>query len=197
MGKLREIATGLHDKVHADLVAHGSDEIFGEEHDHLLRNNKVVHEITDALMNEIEKRFNHIPAGEMKKIRPGWPLTWGREWPPEKCTEFLWRLSQLSNNHAPLFWRLLAPLVNRVRVGGRFSLSWELKVDQMHHLPLELVPIDGEGLVHTPTSFSPLSAPMLSTTANRRINGQDAVLLVCNATQPIQAAPMAALHTVM
>ena len=118
--KLREIATGLQDKVHMDLVAHGSDEIFEEELDHLLRDNTVVHKITDNLTNEIEKRFNHIPAGEMKKTRPGWPLTRGREWSPEKRTEFLRRLSQFFSNHAPLFWRLLTPLVNRVRAGAGF-----------------------------------------------------------------------------
>ena len=123
----------------------------------------------------------------MKKTRSGWPSTWGGEWPLKKRVEFLWRLSQFSGNHAPLFWRLLTPLVNRVLVTGRFSLSWVPSVNQIHHLPPEPVPIDGKGLVPTPISFSPLS-----TIVNRRIRGRDAVLLVYNATQLIQAMPMAA-----
>ncbi|MFZ2176660.1 MAG: hypothetical protein WAW17_21980, partial [Rhodococcus sp. (in: high G+C Gram-positive bacteria)] len=55
-----------------------------------------------------------------------------------------------------------------------------------------LVLIDGEGLGHTPKS-----ATSLSTTVADRINTVDAVLLVDNAAQPMQAAPAAAVRSIL
>ena len=55
----------------------------------------------------------------------------------------------------------------------------------------KLVLLDGEGLGHTPkTSAS------VSTTVSRRIEEVDAVLLVDNSTQPMQAAPVAAMREI-
>ena len=55
-----------------------------------------------------------------------------------------------------------------------------------------LVVIDGEGLGHTPTS-----AAALSTAVSRRMEVVDAVVLVDNAAQPMQAAPVAAMKAVV
>ena len=192
VARLRELATGLRDQVREYLDVHGndeervSDEIFEEELDHLLRDDEAFHEIADDLMDEIEKRFDLLPAEELRKTRSGWPLAWSGEWPPEKRGEFLKVISQLSSNHAPLFGRLLTPLVNGMRVAGQFSPPWAPGTDH------KLVLLDGEGLGHTPTSSS-----SVSTTVSRRIKDADAVLLVDNATQPMQAAPLAAMREVV
>jgi hypothetical protein len=49
--------------------------------------------------------------------------------------------------------------------------------------------LDGEGLGHAPKTSS-----SVSTTVSRRIEEVDAVLLVDDATQPMQAAPVSAMH---
>ena len=72
-------------------------------------------------MDEIEKRFDLLPPSAVTKNRQGWPLAWKGEWSVEKRGEFLTSILRFSSNYAPLFGRLLTPLVNGVRVAGPFS----------------------------------------------------------------------------
>ena len=95
-------------------------------------------------------------------------------------------MTRFSSNYAPLFGSLLTPLVNGIRVAGPFAPEWG------DGEPPQLVLIDGEGLGHTPTS-----AAALSTAVSKRIEVVDAVLLVDNAAQPMQAAPVAAMKAVV
>ena len=189
---LRSLASRHRDGLHAELEVGGdddkrvADEIFEEELDNLLRDDQDFHQATDALMEEIEKRFELLPPGEVKKTRQGWPLAWSGEWPFHKRAEFLSAISRFSSNYAPLFGRLLTPLVNGLRVAGPFSPAWNGS-----EVP-RLVLLDGEGLGHTPKSSS-----AVSTAVSRRIEAADAVLLVDNATQPMQAAPLAAMREVV
>ena len=148
-----------------------------------MRDDGTFHEIADDLMDEIEKRFELLPPGTITKTRQGWPLTWKGEWPVEKRSEFLKAVLRFASNYAPLYGRLLTPLVNGVRVAGPFSPKW--KGGQTPKLVL----FDGEGLGHTPKSSS-----SVSTGVSRLIEAADAVLLVDSATQPMQAAPLAAMR---
>lgn len=190
--QLCELAPTLASQLRTELDAEGEDdervieEIFEEELDNLLRGEEAFHEIADALMDEIEKRFELLPPGDVTKTRQGWPLSWKGEWSVENRGEFLTSISRFSSNYAPLFGRLLTPLVNGVRVAGPFSPSW---ADGHVH---KLVLFDGEGLGHTPRSFS-----SVSTSVSKRIEAADAVLLVDNSTQPMQAAPAAAMREVV
>ena len=190
--KLRELALRLGDKLRAEVDEHGdddervADEIFEEELDNLLRDDEGFHQVADAMMEEIEKRFVLLPPGEVQKTRQSWPLTWSGVWPFEKRAEFLRAVSRFSSNYAPLFGRLLTPLVNGVRVAGPFTPTWNGS-----DVP-KLVLLDGEGLGHTPKSSS-----AVSTVVSRRIETADAVLLVDSATQPMQAAPLAAMREVV
>lgn len=190
--KLREVARRLGNKLRAELDVRGDDdervaeELFEEELDNLLRDDEDFHQVADELMDEIEKRFDLLPPGKVQKTRQGWPLTWSGEWPVEKRGEFLQAVSRFSSNYAPLFGRLLTPLVNGVRVAGPFAPAWGgSKVPK-------LVLLDGEGLGHTPKSSS-----SVSTAVSRRIESADAVLLVDSATQPMQAAPLGAMREVV
>lgn len=189
---LRELARHRGDKLRADLDVRGEDdervaeELFEEELDNLLRDDEEFHQIADALMEEIEKRFDLLPPGTVQKTRQGWPLSWSGAWPLEKRAEFLRAISRFSSNYAPLFGRLLTPLVNGVRVAGPFKGTWHGS-----EVP-KLILLDGEGLGHTPKSSS-----AVSTTVSRRIEAADAVLLVDSATQPMQAAPLAAIREVV
>jgi hypothetical protein len=190
--KLREVARRLGDTLRSELDVRGDDdervaeELFEEELDNLLREDDAFHQVADALMDEIEKRFDLLPPGKVQKARQGWPVTWSGEWPGEKRSEFLRAVSRFSSNYAPLFGRLLTPLVNGVRVAGPFAPAWDgSKVPK-------LVLLDGEGLGHTPKSSS-----SVSTAVSRRIEAADAVLLVDSATQPMQAAPLGAMREVV
>ncbi len=192
IGTLRNLASLHRDRIQAELEVDDDDdrrvaeELFEEELDNLLRDDEDFHQIMDALMEEIEKRFELVPPGEVKKTRQGWPLTWSGEWPFEKRADFLDSISRFSSNYAPLFGRLLTPLVNGLRVAGPFSPAWNGS-----EVP-QLVLLDGEGLGHTPRSSS-----SVSTAVSRRIEAANAVLLVDNATQPMQAAPLAAMREVV
>ncbi len=190
--QLRVIAHRLADRLRADLNATGEEdervleEIFEEELDNLLRDDEEFHEIADALMDEIEKRFDLLPPGEVKKTRQGWPLAWSGQHPADERKEFLKAISRFSSNYAPFFGRLLTPLVNGMRVAGRFSPTWADGPTP------KLVLLDGEGLGHTPKSSS-----SVSTVVSRRIEVADAVVLVDNATQPMQAASLAAMREIV
>jgi hypothetical protein len=190
--RLRETATRLGDGLRKDLGAKGEqderviEELFEEKLDDLLHDDEAYHEIADALMDEIEKRFDLLPPGKVTRTKQGWPRIWTGEWSVEHRKEFLKAVARFSSNYAPFFGRLLTPLVNGVRVAGPFSPSWNGGT-----VP-KLVLLDGEGMGHTPKSSS-----AVSTTVSRRIESADAVLLVDNATQPMQAAPLAAMREVV
>lgn len=162
------------------------EELFEEELDNLLRDEEAFHEIADALMDEIEKRFDLLPAGEVSKTRQGWPLVWSGEWPEAQRAEFVRAISRFSSNYAPYFGRLLTPLVSGVRVAGPFVPTCA------NGSPPHLVLLDGEGLGHTPKSSS--SVP---TNVSRRMESADAIVLVDNATQPMQAASVAAMRDIV
>ena len=190
--KLRLLASRLGDKLRAELDVCGNDderaaeELFEEELDNLLREDEGFHQVTDELMEEIEKRFDLLPPGEVQKTRQSWPLAWSGEWPVEQRAALLHAISRFSSNVSSLFGRLLTPLVNGVRVAGPFKPTWNGS-----EVP-KLVLLDGEGLGHTPRSSS-----SVSTAVSRRIEASDAVLLVDSATQPMQAAPLAAMREIV
>ncbi|MEY9935424.1 energy-coupling factor transporter ATP-binding protein EcfA2 [Catenulispora sp. GP43] len=172
-----------------ELVIDDSDERVIEEWrevylDSELRGDERFHAIVDSLFDEIEKRFDLLATGAITKSRQGWPISWS--WETEDRTDFMRAVTRFSSNYAPLFGSLLTPLVNGIRVAGPFAPKWG------DGEPPQLVLIDGEGLGHTP-----LSAAALSTAVSKRIEIVDAVLLVDNAAQPMQAAPVAAMKAVV
>ncbi len=91
-----------------------------------------------------------------------------------------------ASNHYRQFGRLLTPLVNGVRVQGPLlPASDELRVAP------RLVLIDGEGIGH-----STKTASSISTRITRRFADVDMILLVDNAEQPMQSAPLELLRSV-
>lgn len=156
------------------------DEIFEEELDRRLREDEEFHRISDDLMDEIELRFSLLTEGEIRRSKQGWPQSWS--WETDDRAAFIRVVSRFSSNQAPRFGRLLTPLVNGVRVSGPFVPAWT-----DGQLP-KLVLLDGEGLGHTPKSVA-----AISTSLTRRIEATDAIVLVDNATIPMQAAPVAAM----
>ena len=60
-----------------------ADELFEDELDNLLRDEEDFHQVADALMEAIERRFDLLPCGEVPKDAPGlapfveWPMAGG------------------------------------------------------------------------------------------------------------------------
>lgn len=160
------------------------EEIIEETLDAALRSDERFHEIIDRLFDEIELRFDLLTNGKVTRNRQGWPVGW--TWETDDRAKLIEAVTRFSSNHAALFGTLLTPLVNGIRVSGPFAPSW------MEEGSPRLVLIDGEGLGHTPNSVS-----ALSTSVSKRIEVVDAVLLVDNAAQPMQAAPVAAMKAVV
>ncbi|MFG2990529.1 hypothetical protein ACGFZK_14780 [Streptomyces sp. NPDC048257] len=158
------------------------EEIVEETLDTDLRALEEFHAVVDNLLHEIELRFSLLGEGELRRTRQGWPLSWSLE--TEDRAVFLKTVMRFSSNYAPLFGRLLTPLVNGIRVAGPFVPTWAEACDR-------LVLIDVEGLGHTPKSVASVSTDLA-----KRIDEVDAILVVDNATAPMQAAPVAALKAV-
>ena len=186
----REIANNQGAKLKAELDAtdeseqQAVDELFEEELDPLLRQDEEYHTIADELMNEIELRFSALTSGLLRKTKQGWPVSW--KFSSVDRNTFIKEMLRFSSNHAPLFGTLLTPLANGIRVKGPFFPAWAGDSRQ------PIVIVDGEGLGHTPDSSSSLSTSLL-----RRIDMVDTVILVDNAAQPMQAAPVAALRSLI
>jgi hypothetical protein len=157
-------------------------ELIEETLDTELRQSEEFHGIVDSLVDEIEKRFTTLEIGELKRNRQGWPTMWS--WESEDRAAFIKVVTRFSSNYAPLFGRLLTPLVNGIRVSGPFEPAWAGD-------PVRLVLVDGEGLGHSPKSVATLSTHVAT-----QLEQVDAVLLVDNAKQPMQAAPVAALKSI-
>lgn len=142
------------------------------------------HELIDAVLEDVEERFSLISDGALERSRDEWPLKW--TFSSDDRREFIKSVNRFSSNYAPSFGRLLTPLVEGIRVAGPFSPEWG-----DNNTP-KLVLMDGQGIGHTADSTSSLSTSITS-----RFQLADAIVLVDNAAQPMQAAPCAVLQTLV
>ncbi len=186
---IQEISSGIAKDLKEALGVDGQDdkrtldEIFEEEIERLVRDSQMFYETVDTLLDELEARFDALDSGKLTKNRQGWPTSWSLTTSDRE--DFLKAIRRFSSNYAPLFGTLLTPLVNGVRVAGPFSAPWS---DSQPRLVL----LDGEGLGHTPDSSSSIPTALM-----KRVEEVDAVVLVDNAQQPMQAASMAALRSLV
>lgn len=186
--RIRKLAKEIGGRLRAELAPSSAgdervlEELFEEELDRLVREEDDFHLMADSVLDEIEKRFDLLPPGNLDSTRQDWPMRWSGSWPKEQRSEFLRAIARFSSNHGRFFGRLLTPLVNGLRVSGPFRPTWSNETPR-------LVLMDGEGLGHSPKTTS-----SLPTALTRRIEDVDAVVLVDNAMQPLQAAPVAAMR---
>ncbi len=167
------------------------DQATGEQQNELhdllevrLRATEAFNQLVDDIVEDVASRFELVSTGSIVRERGGWPSHWTLE--TEDRAEFIRTINRFSSNYAPNFGRLLTPVVQGIRVAGPFRPAW---ADES--IP-KLVLIDGEGLGHTPESAS-----SVSTALTRRYEIADVILLVDHAAQPVQAAPSAALRSIL
>ncbi|QKG20515.1 hypothetical protein [Actinomadura verrucosospora] len=157
------------------------EEIIEDELENRVRRSAVCERIVETLLAEIAARFDLLEAGDLHRDGDGWPVSW--TWDSGDRAEFLRVVTRFSSNRTALFGRLLTPLVDGIRVRGPFRPLWAER-------EARLVLIDGEGLGHIPGSVA-----AVSTRLRRRLDEVDAIVLVDNAQQPMQAAPVAVMRT--
>lgn len=154
-----------------------------ERFEDLLLGQKEFDLLVEELMAEIEKRFDYIQEGSIELDSGDWPQYWKFE--TEDREKFIKVIRRFSSNYAPLFGRLLTPLVQGIRVQGPlYPNNWSKEHPK-------LVLMDGQGLGHTPDS-----AASLPTSLTRRFDDVDVILLVDDAGQPMLASSLAVLRTV-
>ncbi len=151
--------------------------------DHLA-NMDEFHQLVDAILDNVESRFNFLSDGETSKGKDGWPIKWTHQ--DSDRSAFIRLVNRFSSNYAPNFGRLLTPLVDGIRVAGPFMPDWHNDV-----VP-KVVIMDGQGIGHTADSTSSLSTSITS-----RFRMADAIVLVDNAAQPMQAGPCAVLQSLV
>ncbi len=149
-----------------------------------LQNKDEFHSLVGDILDEVESRFECITSGELIRSRDGWPTGW-------TCTSddregFIRAVNRFSSNYAPHFGRLLTPLVEGIRVHGPFAPTWY--DDEAPRVVL----MDGQGIGHTADSTT-----SVSTAITKRFQIPDVIVLVDNAAQPMQAAPVSVLRTLI
>jgi hypothetical protein len=155
-------------------------ELFGNE----AFAHKEFSEIALDIMDDLSDRFSAVGSGAIERGATGWPILWSYD--NEDRSAFLTAVRWFSSNHHKQFGRLLTPLVDGIRIQGPFyPLSAELNNAD------RLVLLDGQGLGHTATTAS-----SVSTRITQRFGSVDMILLVDNAQQPMQAAPLALLRAI-
>lgn len=136
------------------------------------------------IMDEIQQRFTCLTEGESNLCTKGdWPEVWTYE--SSDRHQFIAKVRQLSSNATQYFGRLLTPIVEGMRIKGPFSSIFAQD-------DYKLVLMDGEGLGHTPDS-----AISVTTRITSRFKDVDIILLVDSATQPMQAAPLSVIRSVV
>src|SRR2546426_1528205 len=146
-----------------------------------LKQQEEFHALVDEIVDAVEERFDLLSPEGFRRDRSDWPLLWQFE--TTDRAEFIKTVNRFSSNYAPNFGRLLTPLVQGMRARGPFAPDWAENGE------CRLVLMDGEGLGHTPDSSA-----SISTNITQRLRDLDAVILVDNAEQPMQAAPQALLR---
>lgn len=159
-------------------------EVIQELVEETLHRNEDFHRLVDRILDDVEARFEFAGPENLELNRDGWPTLWKFE--SEDRREFLRAVNRFSSNYAPNFGRLLTPIVEGIRVAGPFQPDWA-----GHERP-KLVLLDGQGVGHTADSTT-----SVSTGITRRFRLADAILLVDNAEQPMQAGAVSVLRTLV
>jgi predicted GTPase len=159
-----------------------AQQLIEENFESYLYEDETFHALVQDLLDDIKARFAQIQEAQLCRRPSDWPELWRFE--TSDRDDFIRHIRWFSSNYWPQFGRLLTPLVQGIRIRGPlFS-----EVDTRH---AKLALIDGQGLGHTPDSSA-----SVTTHITQRFADVDVILLVDNAQQPMQAAPLSVLRAV-
>jgi hypothetical protein len=139
-------------------------------------------EVVKDIMDEIKLRFDSV-SGDLQRRKSGWPRSWRLS--SDDRDDLIRQIRWFSSNYAQAYGKLLTPLVDGMRIKGPLYPTISTRQDK-------LVLIDGQGLGHTPDSSASVTTHVTS-----RFSAVDVILLVDNAEQPVQAAPLSAIRAVL
>ena len=184
--KLKEISNIIEHEISSvisidiDTIVKEDTVLYFEQHDKIIRQNNNIQDFIDEVLEAVKETFNYITQGEKEETN-NWINLW--KYKTHKRDDFIKIISSFSSNNANDYGRLLAPLVNGMRIKGRFLANY--------HKPTEFkefIFIDGEGLGHNIDTSSNLSENITN-----KFKFIDKILLIDNAEQPMQAAPIMVL----
>jgi GTP-binding protein EngB required for normal cell division len=186
-GLTKSVVAKLSAELGVDIKVAGPDrdvaqQLIEENFDLYLTQEEAFHELVQDILEDVRGRFDFVSAGQLQRRPSRWPELW--VFSSTDRREFIRHIRWFSSNYWPQFGRLLTPLVDGIRVRG--PLFPDFLEDQQR-----LVLIDGQGLGHTPDSSS-----SVTTHVTRRFGQVDVILLVDNAQQPMQAAPLSVLRAI-
>lgn len=101
------------------------------------------HDLVNDIIEEIEARFEDLPAGKFRKSSTGWPEAWSFSTLGEEREEFLKAVRWFCSNTKEEWGHLLTPLVTGIRVSGPFKPDWVPAEQSYEH-----VFVDTQGLDH-------------------------------------------------
>jgi hypothetical protein len=175
LGETAEQLTGQHKDAFLQLVA-------GK-----LRDEDEMQTLVEEVFGAVEERFQFVEERDYETDNSGWPLCWKLHKPAADRPDFIRHISRFASNQAPLFGRLLAPLVDGMRVKGPFRPDgWA----ESKGIP-PIVLLDGVGLGHL--RGTSIQVP---TAVTRRFDLAHAIILVDDATRPMLDAAQSLLRTV-
>lgn len=157
-------------------------QLIEENFETYLTEDESFHEFVQDVLDSVLSRFDLIDAGHLERHRSGWPKRW--RFDSDNRDEFIGQIRWFSSNYWPQFGRLLTPLVSGIRVKGPLIPTFTETIPR-------LVLIDGQGLGHTPSSSS-----SVTTHITKRFDRVDVILVVDNAQQPMQAAPLSVIRAI-
>jgi len=100
-------------------------------------------DLVNAIMEEIEARFERLVEGRYRKSSSGWPEAWSFTTSAENRDDFLRTVRWYCSNSKQEWGNLLTPLVTGIRVSGPFRPEWVPTDQQYKH-----VFVDTQGLDH-------------------------------------------------
>lgn len=149
-----------------------------------LRDDDAMQGLIEEVFEAVEARFQFIEEPDYETDKSGWPICW--RYQTADRAQFVKHVSRFASNYAPLFGRLLTPLVDGIRVKGPFKPGASAESD---HVP-EIVLLDGVGLGHL--RGTSIQVP---TSVTRRFDLADAIVLVDDATRPMLDAAQSLLRS--
>jgi hypothetical protein len=149
-----------------------------------LRDDDAMQNLIEEVFEAVEERFQFVEERDYETDKSGWPICW--RYQTADRTQFIKHVSRFASNYAPLFGRLLTPLVDGMRVKGPFKPGASA---EGAHVPA-IVLLDGVGLGHL--RGTSIQVP---TSVTRRFDLAHAIVLVDDATRPMLDAAQSLLRS--